>query len=612
MQNIKCVVIGDGAVGKSCLLISYTTGAFPGEYVPTVFDNYGANIMVDGKPINLNLWDTAGQEDYDRLRPLSYPQTDVFIICYSVVSQPSLNNITNKWFPEVQHFVPGTPFILLGLKTDLEDNPEFQGRLVTQEMGDEVAEALGPNQSGPYRHMRCSALTQDNLREVFEEAVRISLCKCSSSSRKKKGFGFTNLFSSSRATPVAPSNPKPRPPVLPKPTHAPWLNIDPSRLNEDWKLFVNERRFSDVEFIFAGDKTLYAHKALLVAGSVIFRSFFSVGIDIEYHLLDQSLGPQVGPKTIDEIKSEFQSIVHIECIESLEAEDDVWSFYIRNYDITVFKDFIQYLYVGEIDIKSNEHNQELMKLATEFQVPSLTQFCENYALGPEMAQVNPSISTWLLDRNATVVQQLFFNSDLLSDLEIRVGEDSVPVHRLLISSRCDVLRAMVEHRNQQEHVLELQDVDFDVLMVFLEFLYTAHLPDFPESKLLDLLLFADKYRVLRLLSWCEYLFTKVIERKCEMSIEKADFDIIGLLKLADRVNAEQLKGFCLHFVSSNYGPMSKRPEFASLDGELLDYVEENQWPPKSYNEKVEQYEADLAAWEKKYGDGASNESCVVM
>ena len=77
-------------------LFSYTTNKFPSEYVPTVFDNYAVTVMIGGEPYTLGLFDTAGQEDYDRLRPLSYPQTDVFLVCFSVVSPSSFENVKEK------------------------------------------------------------------------------------------------------------------------------------------------------------------------------------------------------------------------------------------------------------------------------------------------------------------------------------------------------------------------------------------------------------------------------------------------------------------------------------------------------------------------------------
>jgi small GTP-binding protein len=104
--SIKVVLLGDGNVGKTSLLISYTTDAFPQDYIPTIFDNYLATIKYGDHFVKLELWyhhyllrDTAGQEEYRRLRSLSYPNTDVFLICFSLIDPKSFNHALNKWLP---------------------------------------------------------------------------------------------------------------------------------------------------------------------------------------------------------------------------------------------------------------------------------------------------------------------------------------------------------------------------------------------------------------------------------------------------------------------------------------------------------------------------------
>ncbi|VVC25153.1 Small GTPase superfamily, Rho type,Small GTP-binding protein domain,P-loop containing nucleoside [Cinara cedri] len=173
-RPIKCVVVGDGTVGKTCMLISYTTDSFPGEYVPTVFDNYSAPMVVDSIPVSLGLWDTAGQEDYDRLRPLSYPQTDVFLVCFSVASPSSFENVVSKWYPEIKHHCPDAPMILVGTKIDLREDKETLNILseqglspIKREQGQKLA-----NKIRAVKYLECSALTQRGLKLVFDEAVR--------------------------------------------------------------------------------------------------------------------------------------------------------------------------------------------------------------------------------------------------------------------------------------------------------------------------------------------------------------------------------------------------------------------------------------------------------
>lgn len=173
-QAVKCVVVGDGSVGKTCLLQSYTRNAFPEEeYIPTVFDNFSANLIVNNSLVNLGLWDTAGQEDYDRLRPLSYPQTHIFLLCFSVASPTSMLNIEQKWYPEVMHHCPRAMMFLVGTKTDLRDSESVITELkaqnktpISETEGIALAEKLGLT-----GYKECSALKQVGVKEIFKEAV---------------------------------------------------------------------------------------------------------------------------------------------------------------------------------------------------------------------------------------------------------------------------------------------------------------------------------------------------------------------------------------------------------------------------------------------------------
>lgn len=187
-KTIKLVVVGDGAVGKTCLLISYANNRFPDEYVPTVFDNYVVNITAGEETIELGLWDTAGQEEYDRLRPLSYANANVFLICFNVVNPVSFENVTSKWYPEIIHFCPDVPLILVGTKTDLRNDSETIEKLkkqgqnpVTPEQGADLAKKIKA-----VKFLECSAFTGDNLKTVFDEAVKAVLF---AGGRRKKGSG---------------------------------------------------------------------------------------------------------------------------------------------------------------------------------------------------------------------------------------------------------------------------------------------------------------------------------------------------------------------------------------------------------------------------------------
>nr|KAG5708474.1 hypothetical protein BaRGS_026201 [Batillaria attramentaria] len=173
----KLVVVGDSACGKTCLMIVFIKDQFPVTDVPTIFDNYVGDVEVDGQKVKVDLHDTAGVDVYDRLRQLSYNETDAVVVCFSIDSHVTFQNVQQKWTPEVRHYCRDVPIILVGCKKDLRNDPATCDKLnvkgqnpVSEEEGRAMAERIGAA-----AYVECSAKTKDGVREVFETVIKGTL-----------------------------------------------------------------------------------------------------------------------------------------------------------------------------------------------------------------------------------------------------------------------------------------------------------------------------------------------------------------------------------------------------------------------------------------------------
>ncbi|KAJ7195581.1 P-loop containing nucleoside triphosphate hydrolase protein [Mycena haematopus] len=193
MHTIKCTLLGDDGVGKTCLLTSYAENKFPTEYVPTVFGGYAITIMIRDVSYTFGVFDTWAGSSWDRenerLRPLSYPQTDVFLIFFSVGMPVSFHNVKHKWFPEAEHFCPGVPCVVVATQIDLRQTQEAnlvprntnlelklpwrktqlstqQQRMITTAEGEKLVREV--NAAG---YVECSAKTREGVHAAFDAAI---------------------------------------------------------------------------------------------------------------------------------------------------------------------------------------------------------------------------------------------------------------------------------------------------------------------------------------------------------------------------------------------------------------------------------------------------------
>lgn len=181
-------------MGKTCLLIRYTSDKFPVDYLPTAaFDDYYKDLEINNKLVSLHLKEAAGKDYYDDFRRLVYQDLDVLLVCFSVVCPASFENVRKKWHPEVTHFCPKIPVILVGTKSDLRDDSTELASLksnnllpISYKQGLQMQESVGA-----VKYFECSALTDQGVQELFNATIRIILDE---RKKRKRLSGKCNIF----------------------------------------------------------------------------------------------------------------------------------------------------------------------------------------------------------------------------------------------------------------------------------------------------------------------------------------------------------------------------------------------------------------------------------
>ena len=159
------------------------------EHTPTIVETYVDAVYVDATKVEFVIWDTAGQEEYERLRPLFYRDADIILICYSIDNKVSLENIIDKWHPDLKYFCPKTPTILIGTKKDLRENAgsdfkpnkKYKLKDIKYEEGHETAVRIKA-----HAFFECSCKTFEGVDQIFEAAARCMLSSNEPRRVKKK------------------------------------------------------------------------------------------------------------------------------------------------------------------------------------------------------------------------------------------------------------------------------------------------------------------------------------------------------------------------------------------------------------------------------------------
>ncbi|XP_043938896.1 rho-related BTB domain-containing protein 2 isoform X3 [Protopterus annectens] len=668
VETIKCVVVGDNAVGKTRLICARACNATLTQYqllathVPTVWaiDQYRvcqevlerSRDVVDEVSVSLRLWDTFG--DHHKDRRFAYGRSDVVVLCFSIANPNSLHHVKTMWYPEIKHFCPRAPVILVGCQLDLRyadleavnrarrplARPIRPNEILPPERGREVAKELGIS------YYETSVVAQFGIKDVFDNAIRAALI-----SRRHLQFWKSHLRNVQKALLQAPFlPPKPPPPIITVP--------DPPSNNEDHPVHLLENPLcADVLLVLQSNKTFYGHKIYLSTSSSKFFDLFLMDLsqDCEsacdrlsyqterngrehlvraasFDICESTEDVSSSHRTSNLRTSTSDGILKINSYEngdtgksdhrrgkilsswsrafiSIQEEmvDDPVTYKSRLMTVVKlepsiqpgpFRAVLKYLYTGQLD----ENEKDLMQIA------HIAELLEVFDLRMMVANIlnneafmNQEITKAFHVRRANRVKECLAKGTF-SDVIFKLDDGTISAHKPLLISSCDWMAAMFGGPFVESCTREVSfpNTSRSAMRAVLEYLYTGQFCSNVDLDCLELIVLANRLCLPHLVALTEqYTVTGLIEAM-HMGVD-IDADVLLFLEIAQFHCAYQFADWCLHHICTNYNSVCRKfpREMKAKSPENQEYFEKHRWPPVWYLKEEDHYQRAKKEREKE-------------
>ncbi|XP_007563364.1 PREDICTED: rho-related BTB domain-containing protein 2 isoform X1 [Poecilia mexicana] len=651
VETIKCVVVGDNAVGKTRLICARACNATLTQYqllathVPTVWaiDQYRvcqevlerSRDVVDDVSVSLRLWDTFG--DHHKDRRFAYGRSDVVVLCFSIANPNSLYHVKTMWYPEIKHFCPRAPVILVGCQLDLRyadleavnrarrplARPIKSNEILPPERGREVAKELGV----PY--YETSVVAQFGVKDVFDNAIRAALI-----SRRHLQFWKSHLRNVQRPLLQAPFlPPKPPPPIITVPPPPSTTEEHPASLLED-------PHCADVILVLQERQKIFAHKIYLATSSSKFYDLFSMDTQNEEterpprgplsgrELLMRAASFDVCESNDDGDRANLRACTSDGTLKDSEGArrgrllsswsrafvsiqeelvDDPVTYTPRfmtvvHMDLSIqlgpFRAVLRYLYTGQLD----ENEKELMQIA------HIAELLEVFDLRMMVANIlnneafmNQEITKAFHVRRTNRVKECLAKGTF-SDVVFKLDDGTIMAHKPLLISSCDWMAAMFGGPFVESCTKEvlLPNTTRSCMRAVLEYLYMGRFCSRSDLDAMELIVLANRLCLPHLVALTE-LYTVTVLTESAMMGTDIDGDVLIYLDMAQFHGAQQLTGWCLHHICTNYNSVCRKfpREMKAKSTENQDYFEKHRWPPVWYLKEDDHYQRARKEREKE-------------